>query len=278
MEKHIETVRELNQRGFNVYSLDWRGQGGSSRLLANRLKGHVNSYGDYLSDLTAFYHTILRPNLVEPLIVLAHSMGGHIALRFLHEQPSAVSRMVLLSPMIDIHTEPVPRCVAMAMSRVALKVGLAEQYCFGRRDYAASLQQFENNRLTSDVRRFFDMHAAIKKAPLLATGGITWGWLFATFQSIKLLYNVDYLNRIRVPILMLSAEKDRIVTRKAQEAVSAKLPNSRLFVIPGSRHEILKENDAIRAIFWCAFDRFEKAEGSVSALANAERDSGAFLL
>ncbi|MBW2643739.1 MAG: alpha/beta hydrolase, partial [Deltaproteobacteria bacterium] len=41
MEKYAETIRELNQRGFNVYSLDWRGQGLSSRMLANRHKGFI---------------------------------------------------------------------------------------------------------------------------------------------------------------------------------------------------------------------------------------------
>ena len=31
MEKYADIIAELNQRGFDVYSLDWRGQGLSGR-------------------------------------------------------------------------------------------------------------------------------------------------------------------------------------------------------------------------------------------------------
>jgi lysophospholipase len=272
MEKHLETVRELTQRGFDVYSLDWRGQGGSSRLLLNPEKGHVNCYEDYINDLSAFFQCVLRPEVIEkPLIILAHSMGGHIALRFLIEQPAAAERMVLLSPMIDIHTAPLPGCIARAMTHAAMKIGLARRYCLGSRDYSALREKFEDNLITSNPKRFLDAQVAIGEAPHLATGGVTWGWLFATFRSINILRDPEYVNRIRIPMLMICAGNDRIVSRKAQETIGAQLPNSRLMVIPEARHEILKETDAIRAVFWEAFDRFIRLE-------IGEPGSGAFLL
>jgi lysophospholipase len=39
MEKYAEVVQELNGRGFDVYSFDWRGQGLSERILHNPAKG-----------------------------------------------------------------------------------------------------------------------------------------------------------------------------------------------------------------------------------------------
>jgi lysophospholipase len=265
MEKHLETVRELNQRGADVYSLDWRGQGGSSRLLLNPQKGHVGSYEEYLTDLSVFYRSVLRPGVIhEPLIILAHSMGGHIALRFLCMHPAAAARAVLLSPMIDIHTAPWPGRLARVMTLAAMKIGWAERYCFGSRDFSASREKFENNLLTSDAGRFFDARTAISAAPHLATGGVTWGWLSATFRSIDILRDPECAKQIETPVLMIRAQKDRIVSRKAQEALSAQLPHSRLMVIPGARHEILKETDALRTVFWKAFDRFVSLEKSAS--------------
>ena len=41
IEKYFEVVGELRRRGFAVSVLDWRGQGGSGRLMRNSLKGHV---------------------------------------------------------------------------------------------------------------------------------------------------------------------------------------------------------------------------------------------
>jgi lysophospholipase len=261
MEKHLETVQELTQRGMNVHSLDWRGQGGSSRLLPNPQKGYVNSYEDYVRDLSFFYRCVLGPDGAQkPLIILAHSMGGHIALRFLHQQPAAAERMVLLSPMIDIHTDPLPGWFARAITRVAMTTGLAGRYCLGAGDYSASREKFHNNLLTSDPERFYDAQAAITAAPHLATGGVTWGWLSATFRSIDILSEPGYVKRIRTPVLMVCAQNDRIVTRKAQETISSQLPDSRLMVIPEARHEILKESDAVRAVFWDAFDRFVDME------------------
>ena len=39
IEKYLEVIRELVGRGFTVLTHDWRGQGLSQRLLADRLKG-----------------------------------------------------------------------------------------------------------------------------------------------------------------------------------------------------------------------------------------------
>src|SRR5262245_44843306 len=51
MEKYFETACDLQKRGFSVATLDWRGQGGSERLLPDPLKGHVRDFSDYLQDL-----------------------------------------------------------------------------------------------------------------------------------------------------------------------------------------------------------------------------------
>ena len=42
-------------RGFDVVSFDWRGQGGSERLLRNPKKGHVRRFSDYHLDLDAAF-------------------------------------------------------------------------------------------------------------------------------------------------------------------------------------------------------------------------------
>ena len=54
IEKYFEVVGELRRRGFAVAVLDWRGQGGSSRLTRNPLKGHINDFAEYEDDLAYF--------------------------------------------------------------------------------------------------------------------------------------------------------------------------------------------------------------------------------
>ena len=81
IEKYFEVVADLRRRGFAVATMDWRGQGGSSRMLSNPRKGHVRSFAEYDQDLAHFMKEIVLPDCPPPYIALAHSMGGHILLR-----------------------------------------------------------------------------------------------------------------------------------------------------------------------------------------------------
>jgi lysophospholipase len=254
MEKHAETVGELNHRGFDVYSLDWRGQGLSSRILAKRHKGFIKNFDSYITDLKLLFSKIIQPTTVMPLVILAHSMGGHIALRFIHEYPKIVDKVVLVSPMIDILTRPFPGWLVRLIVRVAIKTGLDHMYVIGSGDY--TVEKFKGNRLTSDPERFQDENKAILENPDLMLGGVTYGWLSAAFYSIDVLTDPEFVKEITTPILMVSAGSDRIVSVNAQKTICSLLPHCRFTEITGARHEILKETDAIRSIFWNEFDRF----------------------
>ena len=57
-------------------------------------------------------------------------------------------------------------------------------------------------------------------------------------------------------ILILGAGEDRLVSTVAAKKFASGLRAGKIVVIPGSRHEILIERDAIRAQFLSAFDAF----------------------
>ena len=44
IEKYFETIRHFTDLGFWVATFDWRGQGGSDRLLKRPLRGHVRRF------------------------------------------------------------------------------------------------------------------------------------------------------------------------------------------------------------------------------------------
>jgi len=102
IEKYFETVADLRRRGFAVATMDWRGQGGSSRLLKNPAKGHVETFAQYDADAVTFMSEIVLPDCPPPFYCLAHSMGGHIALRFTQTKACWWDRIVLSAPMIAI--------------------------------------------------------------------------------------------------------------------------------------------------------------------------------
>ncbi len=81
IEKYFEVVGELRRRGFAVAVLDWRGQGGSSRLTRNPLKGHVNDFAEYEEDLVALHESRGAAGLSRALLRARPLDGVHGAVQ-----------------------------------------------------------------------------------------------------------------------------------------------------------------------------------------------------
>ena len=257
LEKHRETIGELSGRGYNVFSFDWRGQGLSSRLIGHPHKGYVRDYADYVRDMNRIVHEIVLPSAVRPLTILSHSMGGHIAIRYLHDYPKIFDRAIFLSPMTGIRTFPYPLWFARMLAKLASRFGFGENYAIGCGDNRASCRRsFENNKLTSDFRRFTDERFEIEKNPNLALGGVSYQWLSATFDSTDLIFQPEYIEKIAIPVLIISASDDKVVCTRSQARLCTRMADCRMIYISGSRHEILKECNEIRQKFWNIFERF----------------------
>ena len=260
LEKYAETIDALGARGWDVFSFDWRGQGLSTRLLANRQKGHIENYEVYIDDLDRFLRQVVRPRAARPVTGLAHSMGAHILLRYLARGTGIFSRVVLTSPMVDIYAGHFPVIFARVLSRVAVRFGGARAYATGEGDYRPpETKKFRNNRLTSDAERYMRPHRMIARNPDLAMGGVTYGWLRATFDSIDRMASPGFPELISTPMVMVSSGDDSVVPAAAQRAMCSALPDCRFVSIPGARHELLMEQDHFRAQFWRVFDGFMSA-------------------
>jgi lysophospholipase len=255
LEKYAEVAQGLTARGYTVLSLDWRGQGLSVRELETRQKGYVRTFDDYLADLDLFYDLHVKAAGF-PVSILAHSMGGHLALRFMHDHPMEVDRAVLVSPMVDIVTAPFPRIAARAMANIACASGFAESYVLGGANYTPENVRFETNRLTHDQEQFENEKRLIADTPDLALGDVTYAWVKAAFDSIETLSGRGYARQIKTPVMMVSAREDRVVSVKAQKRLFKNMSGCEFVSIPGAFHEILHETDPIREVFWNNFDGF----------------------
>ncbi len=256
LEKYAETTADLNRRGWSVYSMDWRGQGLSDRLTANRLKGHVGRFRDYLEDLDRFVDLVRRHGAAGPFMLMGHSMGGHIGLRFLRERRHPFVAAVVTSPMIDIELPAVPRRLLRGYVRAAVRLGFDQAYVPSGAAYVKKDRRFSDNPLTSDRERFQRRLDEIAANPRLALGGVTYGWLDAAFRSIERVLAPGFARGLDLPLLIVRAAEDRIVSRAAQKHFCRRAPNCRLVDVPAARHELLVETDACRQVFWQAFDRF----------------------
>lgn len=258
IEKYFEVIADLRRRGFAVATMDWRGQGGSQRLLSNPLKGHVSSFADYDRDLLRFMKDIVLPDCPPPFFGLGHSMGGNILLRNATMPGLWFERIILTAPMLAIRDrflEESPT-LSRAYAEIGCAIGFSSAYVRGGSDNLESWDVFEGNVLTSDKERWQRTQAILDVAPELRVGMPTIGWLRAALRSCSKLTEPGFASKINVPLLLFAAGKDEVVSTPAIEdfAVSAKL--STCILMPGSRHEIMQENDAVRMRFWAAFDAY----------------------
>ena len=265
MEKYAETIEALRQRGFDVFSLDWRGQGLSDRMLPNRQKGFVADFKDYVADLKRFMGHIVKPRAPRPIIMLAHSMGAHIGIRYLHDDPDLFSKAVFSSPLIDLPSPWFLRQLLKVVSIGAVKAGKGGTYAIGSKDYRPDGEWFENNPYTSDKKRFDETRGKVLKNTKLASGGVTFRWISAMFDSIKTIHASGYAEVIKTPVLFIAAGDDKVVSIRAQEIFSRRLSHGAYVEIDHSRHEILMESDGYRSIFWDHFDHFVDREKSRTA-------------
>ena len=255
IEKYHEVVGELLGRGFAVVAFDWRGQGASDRQVDDPRKGHVGDFAHFERDLAAIRETILEPLAPKPLFGLAHSMGGAIALVAAYEGWLPFGRLVTVAPMVAICMIPRPRA-AMVAARALTALGLGRRYVPGGDGTSIATLPFPGNRLTADPERHARNAAAAHALEAGAVGAPTLGWLAAAHRMMARFEDPAFPAAIRTPILIVAAGADPVCATPAIERFAARLRAGHALILPGARHEILMERDAVREDFWAAFDAF----------------------
>jgi len=255
MERYFETMRDLMARGYAVASFDFRGQGGSERLLSNPYRNYIQDFRDYDEDFSAVMTQVVIAHCPRPYLALAHSTGGHILLRNLRRR-TWFARAIILAPLVGLlyGLWPLPLVRALVLLSNALRLGwmflpMQKQEPWRRED-------FPGNPLTSDRVRWERDSAVLKQAPHLGVGGPTFAWLRAARKSTTMLMATAPADRFTCPVLMVAAGRDRVVDNEAAHRFAEQVPGVSLVVIRESLHEILAERDEIRNQFLAAFDAF----------------------
>jgi lysophospholipase len=255
IEKYFETVRDLQDRGFAVAMIDWRGQGHSSRRLRDIRKGYVRAFSDFEIDVEAFVRQVVMPDCPPPYFALAHSMGGAVMLRVAYSGKRWFDRMVLSAPMIDLPGRATSLPVRLLLRTLRL-AGQGGRYVPGGNDVLGNTEPFAGNPLTSDPVRYARNAAIVAEDPTLGLASPTVAWADTAFRAMHGFRAADYPSQIRQPILMLAASHDTIVSTAAIEEFAYHLRAGSHLVIAGAKHEILQEQDRYRQQFWAAFDAF----------------------
>ena len=250
IEKYFEACEHWHRQGWAVEGFDWRGQGGSGRLLPGQSADHRDSFDPLIDDLEAFVAE-WRARAPGPHVLVGHSMGGHVAFRLVAERGVALDASVLVAPMLRVNTGAVPLAVARTVARAALLLGRRRRPAWAERRDDTRRQ----TRLTADRARYDDSQWWKAQAPELAGGAPSWGWLAAAFEAGDLIERLP-LDRVRTPMLLLAAGRDTLVDDGMIARVSHRLPDGEMRVFAGAAHELLREADEHRVAALASIDDF----------------------
>lgn len=255
IEKYFEVIGDLTRRGFAVAVPDWRGQGGSERMLRDGRKGHVRDFAEYQRDADVFMRDFVLTECPPPYFCLAHSMGGAIALMAARRRSTWFERIVLTAPMLGL-PRLAARPIARNLARVLGTLGAGSCYVPGFPRHLTGLGPFEGNPLTSDPLRYGRTAAILRAAPELGVAGPTVSWVRAAFRAMAYLKSLAYARGMQVPVLFLAGSQDEVVSNASIERVASGLRTARVLTFDGARHELLMESDPIRDRAFAAIDAF----------------------
>jgi len=268
VEKYGITARALAAAGLATAVIDWRGQGLSERLIPDPALGHVDDFAGYQRDVRAMRSAMRALGLPEPFFLLAHSMGGAIALAAL-EAGMDVRAAAFSAPMWGIALPRPLRQLAPLVARLARALGLARRAVpgnSGREPYLLT-EPFERNALTHDRAMWQRLRDQLRARPELALGAPTLGWLAAALAETA---RLSRLPSPGLPALALLGGEETVVDPGAVRARMAGWPGGALLDLDGARHEPLMEGPEIRALAEAAIITRFGARAEAVAAAPAE--------
>lgn len=266
-EQYFELANQLEENHFKTIIIDTLGQGGSTRLLPSEpMKRHTQGFDIALVQIHKIIDEIVLSSAIDaednhkrlPIIMIAHSMGGHLGLRYLSEYnqtsrgKNIFSCAIFSAPMLGIKAvNNFPKIIRNPLLRLLALRPTA--YVPGGCDWFDGYREREGFKgiFSSDPVRY-ELQRAYFNDPghqFLVTGSPTNKWLLEAYLSCQKMEETGYLEKIKIPILIGLAKDDQLVDNQSIKNAAMRLTQGELLPIPECQHEILMESDRFRQPF-----------------------------
>lgn len=166
-----------------------------------------------LKDYADFVYEFLKTNKIEYPIIIGHSFGGAIAIKFSLLYPDYASKLILVS--------------ASAVRQLRYKIMLINK-----------IAGFTKLFLPEKLRRIILKLLRLDKSDYAQINSPK---LKETFKNVINEDQSPYLSAIKIPTLVIWGEKDAVTPLKEGELIAKSIPNAKLSVIKNAGHFRLLE-------------------------------------
>lgn len=245
-EKYAETASFFYQYDYNIVIIDWAYQGRSSRLKRHPHRRHSDSFDKDIDDL---HWLISKSAASHPHFLLGHSMGGHLAIRYMLTHPGTIKAASLSAPMMGIAAVDDWHKIAKFIAFIT-SLFLPEKYIPGGRNWRKEARQSDGNDIFStDPIRDTIHNIWCEHDPSLQVGSPTFQWLYDALDSIDYVKDTLKAQQCATPLFIGLAEQEQIVVNEAVTNLMTFFTNSTYTLYQNAHHEILMETDEIRDHF-----------------------------
>lgn len=259
IESFYDTMHDYLSRGYDVWIMDWAGQGGSARRGAGTAAEKAFGVADHIAHLHQFRHDIVGPHARTdaPVILSSHSMGGQIGLNYMHLYPKDFDGAVLAAPLVDFGLSGFVRAVLSGIFKSAAAMGFRDAAIKGGRAGIQKQASSQGKKLRPRGPVRVDLHRTFfALAKPLGAEDPSVALIDSLFESTSRMNEEIVLKNLNTPVLLGIAGKDHIVNNQAIERAGALLPDARVVALPESGHGIWQEKPAVLTTWWKAVDSF----------------------
>jgi alpha-beta hydrolase superfamily lysophospholipase len=218
-ERYLELAKKLNNEQISVFAFDLRGHGRSEGI-----RSYISKFEDYIADLTVIASLVKEMAKTDRITLLGHSMGGLIGAIYVARFQANIRAAVFSSPFFDLSME-VPFVKRLAgniasalLPSFSMPAGIKGELCTHDEQIAKS----------------YDTDPMINKYA-------TARWFTEIVKAQKGIE--DIARRIEVPMAILAAGDDRLVSLEAEKRFFEHLKSTDKYmkIFDGFYHEIFNE-------------------------------------
>ncbi len=245
-EKYLESLEQWHRAGWRVTGADWRGQAGSGRLGGDDVTGHIEDFSIWTADLAHMWDEWCK-EVPGPHVLIGHSMGGHLIMRAMVDGLVTPDAAVLSAPMLGMNGPPLPLPLLHGVAEMMTRIGDPMRQAWKWSEKPGELPNGRAGLLTHDAERYSDEAWWRAERPELDMGPASWRWVERAYASWRVLEEPGALEKVDVPVLIVSTSNDKLVSHPANVRAAQRLARGKLVAFGDEAyHEILREVDAVR--------------------------------